>query len=173
MTTPSELITTETVILIALGLIGVTIGYAVTRYATKSKEEEIKSYKIVISDKKKRIIDTRERETIEPSDFNELVNHLKNKYMLSEVTLATVDGFPIASTSQDAEVISAFAPEILRRVGKIVNSNMVIISGRDFKLGVFKINEDVIGCVKANRDIHFIEIDRIKEEVNRFMGVTA
>ncbi|WP_457550128.1 hypothetical protein [Archaeoglobus sp.] len=172
---PLKLVATDydTIIMIVLGLLGVVVGYAVTRYATKSKEKDTESYKIVMSGKKKDIINTGEKEMVEPSDFNELVNYLKNKYILSEVTLATTDGFPIASTSQDAEIISALAPEILKRVGKIVESKEVVISGRDFKLGVFEINEDVIGFIKANRDIHFIEIDRIKEDVNRFMGVTS
>jgi hypothetical protein len=88
------------------------------------------------------------------------------------ITLATPDGFPIASTSDKPEEESAIAPEILGKVGKrVFNTGEVILSGKDYKLSVFEVNKDVIGFVKSSRDIHFIEIEKIRGEINRFLEV--
>ena len=160
--------------LILLSLLGVIAGYYITKALTKRRSEETVEYSIV--ERKKDYVKPKEPVKTfigEPRDFNELVLSLRDRFMLSEVTLATFDGIPIASTGDNPEEISALAPEILKKVGGILKTNSVIVSGKDYRIGVFEINQDVIGCVKANRDIHFVEIEKIREEVNKFMEVRA
>ena len=155
---------------VAALVLGVFLIYLIFRFFTSNKKEKMDEIKYVPT---KNTIkgDVIKSTTIkEPEDFNELVRYLRDKFLLIDITLATSDGFPIASTSDKPEDESAIAPEILQKIGrKIFDADKVILLGKDYKLGVFEINPDVIGFIKASRDIHFIEIDKIKEEVNKFL----
>ena len=107
----------------------------------------------------------------QPLDFNELVNYLNDKYMLVDITLATYDGLPIASNSQNPEEDSAMAPELLKIIMKQMNTDTAIISGRDYKLAIFEVSPDVICYARLRRDISIAEIDRIRKEIREFMEV--
>jgi len=157
--------------LIFTALFGAIAGYSITRVLVRRERGEMEYRSI--ERRKAEVKPREERELVEPRDFNELVRYLRDRFMLSDVTLATTDGFPIASTGENPEEISALAPEILKKVGGILNSRSIILSGKDYRMGVFEINQDVIGCVKSGRDIHLVEIEMIRDEVNRFMEVRA
>jgi hypothetical protein len=151
-------------------VLGILLGYYITRIVVGRRSVEMVKYMPAKNTVREEVI--KHSPIKEPEDFNELVKSIRDKFMLLDVTLATSDGFPIASTSDKPEDESAIAPEILRKIGKnVFNSKEVILLGKDYKLGVFEINPDVIGFIKASRDIHFIEIDKIKNEVNRFLEV--
>jgi len=163
-------ITKFTVFEVLAVVLGVFLGYFMTRFLIKRESREKVKYIPAKNTVKEDVV--KPSPIKEPEDFNELVKYLRDKFMLLDVTLATPDGFPIASTSDKPEEESAIAPEILRKIGQnVFNSNEVILLGKNYKLGVFEINPDVIGFIKASRDIHFIEIDKIKREVSRFLEV--
>jgi len=163
-------VTKFTVFEVLAVVLGVFFGYIVTRALIKRESHEKVKYIPAKNTVKEGVVKPSPMK--EPEDFNELVRYLRDKFMLLDVTLATPDGFPIASTSDKPEDESAIAPEILRKIGKnVFNSNEVILLDKNYKLGVFEINPDIIGFIKATRDIHFIEIDKIKKEVNRFLEV--
>ena len=107
----------------------------------------------------------------QPSDFNELVRYLNDKYMLLDVTLATYDGLPIASNSQNPEEDSAMAPELLKMIMKQMNTDTAVISGRDYKLAIFEVSPDIICYARLRRDISIAELDRIRREICDFMEV--
>ncbi len=152
-------------------LLGVVVGYSVTRLIVGKKEEEVVSVETV--SKSRDIVKPKEvvEKVEEPKDFSDLVRFLKDKYMLSEVTLSTYEGLPIASTLDDPEEISALAPEILKDVGGILKSKEVIIGGKYYKMCVFEVTPEVICTIQTTRDVPFVEIDRIREEIRRFMEV--
>ncbi len=106
-----------------------------------------------------------------PTDFQDLVNYLSDKYMLIDITLLTSEGLPIASNSNTPEEDAAIAPEILRIVGEIVKSDKIIISGKNEKILVFKIHPEVIAYTRVRREITGIEIEKLKEEITKFMEV--
>ncbi len=106
-----------------------------------------------------------------PTDFQDLVNYLSDKYMLIDITLLTSEGLPIASNSNSPEEDAAIAPEILRIVGEIVKSDKIIISGKNEKILVFKIHPEVIAYTRVRREITGIEIEKLKEEITKFMEV--
>ncbi len=152
-------------------LVGAISGYLVTRLVAGRKKEEVVSIETV--SKSREIVKPKEvvERIEEPKDFTELVRFLKDKYMLSEVTLSTYEGLPIASTLDDPEEISALAPEILKDVGGILKSKEVVIGGKYYKMCVFEVTPEVICTIQTTRDVPFVEIDRIREEVKRFMEV--
>jgi len=106
-----------------------------------------------------------------PTDFQDLVNYISDKYMLIDITLLTSEGLPIASNSNSPEEDAAIAPEILRIVGEIVKSDKIIISGKNEKILVFKIHPEVIAYTRVRREITGIEIEKLKEEITKFMEV--
>ncbi len=151
--------------------IGAVGGYSLTRLILKRRERTFATPKFVA--KKKEIVESKEIIVEEPKDFEELVKLLKDKFMVSDVTLSTTDGFPIASTIEDPEEISALAPELLKSVGRVLKSRDFIISSKDRKIAVFEINPEIICTIQADRDIHFVEIEKIREEILKFMEVRA
>ena len=158
----------DVVVVVLGGVLGFTFGRVVVRRGERVEYVEYLPKNTV----RQEIVRSTEKPLIEPKDFNELVEYLRDKFMLLDITLATPDGFPIASTSDKPEEESAIAPEILGKVGKrVFNTGEVILSGKDYKLSVFEVNKDVIGFVKSSRDIHFIEIEKIRGEINRFLEV--
>jgi hypothetical protein len=164
-----------------VAVFGITFGYIITRKILKRIESSRSEKNVIeIDDKiiKDKLIRTSMAESSskdfskeQPSDFNELVRYLNDKYMLLDVTLATYDGLPIASNSQNPEEDSAMAPELLKSIMKQMNTDTAIISGRDYKLAIFEVSPDVICYARLRRDISIAEIDRIRKEIREFMEV--
>jgi predicted regulator of Ras-like GTPase activity (Roadblock/LC7/MglB family) len=154
-------------------LIGFIVVLALKPKKKKIEEEEkdiTLSTKVVESVKM-----TKDREKAQeiyqiPKDFNELVEHLVNRYMLVEATLVSSEGLPIASNSANAEEESAIAPEIVKIMKRTINSDAVTISGRDMKVILFEVTPDVICYAKARRDVSLAEIERMKSDIMQALG---
>jgi hypothetical protein len=104
-----------------------------------------------------------------PSDFQDLIGYLSDKYMLLDLTLSTSEGLPVASNSTSPEEDAAIAPEILRMLGEMVDSDKIIISGKNEKILVFRADPEIIVHARVRRDITAIEIEKLKDEITRFM----
>jgi hypothetical protein len=85
-------------------------------------------------------------------DYEALIRQICEKYNLAEATIATTDGLPVASNSNDPELSSALAPEMLKSRG-----NGCI---------VFMLNSELVFYAKPNGDV---DIDRLKFELERFI----
>ena len=153
---------------------GVLIGFAVTEVilGEKKKSEEIKTI-IEIKDEKAATISgiLKEPSGVDyvPTDFQDLVDHLRDKYMLLDLTISTSEGLLVASNSQSAEEDAATSPEILRMLGGMLDSDVITISGKDEKIIVFRVDPEIIAYARVKRDIAAVEIERMKEEIIRFM----
>jgi len=104
-----------------------------------------------------------------PNDIQALVDYLRDKYMLLNVTLSTTEGLLVASNSPSAEEDAAMAPEILRMASKIVNADRIVVSGENGKILVFKVNPEIVAHIRVTKDLTESEIKRLKEEITRFM----
>ena len=104
-----------------------------------------------------------------PSDFQDLVNYLRDKYMLIGITLTTAEGLPIASNSPFAEEDAAAAPEILKMVNRMVDSDRVMISGRDEKIIVLSVDPEIVAHIRTKRELAAVELERLREEIIRFV----
>jgi len=161
--------------LIISALVGIVSGYYITRLLKRREKTESLSFEAI--SKSREVIKTEKsivNEIKEPKDFADLVKFLRDKFMLSEVTLSTYEGLPIASTLDDPEEISALAPEILKDVGKnILKSKEITIGGKAYKMSIFEVTPDVICTIQSTRDIPFVEIEKIREEIREFMEVRS
>lgn len=159
--------------LVLSAIVGALSGYSVTRLIVK-RREKTETFSVETISKSKDVVKPKEEvksAVEEPKDFTDLVKMLRDKYMLSEVTLSTYEGLPIASTLRDPEEISALAPEILKDVGKILNSKEIVVGGRAYKMSIFEVTPEVICTVQTTRDLPFVEIEKIKDEIRKFMEV--
>ncbi|AAB90024.1 MULTISPECIES: hypothetical protein [Archaeoglobus] len=158
----------EVLAVVSGGLLGFGVTWAYLNYALKeekAKEEEVMRAKIsnVTSSVEPKLETKMEKP---PSDLSEFVDYLCNKYMLSDVTLLTPDGLPIASNSPTPEEDAAIAPELIK-VGKgMLNSSRILLSGENTRVLVMQVNPDVLLHARVARDISKREIERIGEEVN-------
>jgi len=102
-----------------------------------------------------------------PQDFKDLVSYLSDKYMLINLTISTYEGLPVASNSPTPDEDSALAPEILRLLRDIVESDKILISGGNKKVLVFNVGEDLIVHARVNRDLSLPEIEEGNTELFR------
>lgn len=157
----------EVLAIVSGGVLGFGVTWAYLSHAIKeekTKEEEMRRVKVSAVTSS---IEPKAEVKIDkpPSDLSEFVEYLSNKYMLSDVTLLTPDGLPIASNSSAPEEDAAIAPELLK-VGKgLLNSSRIIISGENTKVLVMQITPDIMLHARVARDISRREIERIGDEV--------
>ncbi len=158
----------EVLAIVSGGVLGFGVTWVYLNYALKegkAKEEEIRRVKI--SNVASSIEPTAEIKMEKPpSDLTEFVDYLSSKYMLSDVTLLTPDGLPIASNSPTPEEDAAIAPELIK-VGKgLLNSSRILLSGENTRVLVMEVNPDVLLHARVARDLSKREVERIGEEVN-------
>lgn len=104
-----------------------------------------------------------------PSSLEELLNYISGKYMLSEVTLLTPDGLPIASNSSTLEEDTANAPEFIKVANQLLNSDRIVLGGGDTRVVVVQINPDVLLYAKVARDLSRPELEKLRNEVNTML----
>ncbi len=151
------------------GVVGFLSGYSITKLVRRERKEKLEFPKV---ETKVSILPSK-NPSVDVKDFNELVGYLRDKYMLENVTLSTYEGFPIASTLEDPEELSALAPELLKSVRTISDIKEVVISGKGENIAVFEVNPEIICTLQAKRDIYHAEIEKIKSEILNFVGVVS
>lgn len=104
-----------------------------------------------------------------PSSLEELLNYISGKYMLSEVTLLTPDGLPIASNSSTPEEDTANAPEFIKLANQLLNSDRIVLSGGENRVVVIQINPDVLLYAKVARELSRPELEKLRGEVNTIL----
>jgi len=85
--------------------------------------------------------------------------------MLTDVTLLTPEGLPIASNSSSPEEDAAIAPELIKIGKSMLNSSRIIISGENTRILVMQVSPDVLLHARVARDISRREIERVGEEI--------
>ncbi|MCS7130309.1 MAG: hypothetical protein NZ872_02700 [Archaeoglobaceae archaeon] len=104
-----------------------------------------------------------------PSSLDELLKYISGKYMLSEVTLLTPDGLPIASNSSTPEEDTANAPEFIKVANQLLNSDRIVLAGGDNRIVVLQINPDVLLYAKVARELSRPELEKLRGEVNKIL----
>lgn len=104
-----------------------------------------------------------------PSNLDELLNYISGKYMLSEVTLLTPDGLPIASNSSTPEEDTANAPEFIKVANQLLNSDRIVLAGGENRVVVMQINPDVLLYAKVARELSRPELEKLRSEVNTIL----
>uniref|UniRef100_A0A7C3RAP7 Roadblock/LAMTOR2 domain-containing protein n=1 Tax=Archaeoglobus fulgidus TaxID=2234 RepID=A0A7C3RAP7_ARCFL len=157
----------EVIVIVLGGVLGFGVTWAYLSQAMrqeKAKEEEIRIAKVStvtssIEPKGEIKIDK------PPSDLTEFVEYLSGKYMLTDVTLLTPEGLPIASNSSSPEEDAAIAPELIKIGKSMLNSSRIIISGENTRILVMQVSPDVLLHARVARDISRREIERVGEEI--------
>jgi len=157
----------EVLAIVSGGVLGFGVTWAYLSHAIKeeeTKEDEIRKAKVSAVTSS---IEPKSEVKIEkpPSDLSEFVDYLSSKYILSDVTLLTTDGLPIASNSSTPEEDAAIAPELLKVGKSLLNSSRISISGENTRVLVMQITPDIMLHARVARDISRREIERIGEEV--------
>lgn len=104
-----------------------------------------------------------------PSSLEELLSYISEKYMLSELTLLTPDGLPIASNSSTPEEDTANAPEFIKVANQLLNSDRIVLTGGDTRIVVIQINPDVLLYAKVARELSRLELEKLRGEVNSML----
>ncbi|MDI9642355.1 MAG: hypothetical protein QXQ38_03150 [Archaeoglobaceae archaeon] len=153
-------------------LFGFGIGFIVTwrfvEIGVRREEEKIgEARKVKIAEVAGKIEGTTETLPEKmPSNLDELLKYISGKYMLSEVTLLTPDGLPIASNSSTPDEDTANAPEFIKVANQLLNSDRIVLAGGDNRVVVLQINPDVILYAKIARELSRPELEKLKSEVN-------
>ncbi|MDK2794969.1 MAG: hypothetical protein PWQ22_97 [Archaeoglobaceae archaeon] len=155
---------------IALGFgIGFVVTWRFVEVGVRREEEkigEVRKAKIAVTEKIENAV---EPISEKPSSLEELLNYIGRKYMLSEITLLTPDGLPIASNSSTPEEDTANAPEIIKLANQLLNSDRIVLSGGENRVVVVQINPDVLLYAKVARELSRPEIEKLKVEVNTIL----
>ncbi len=157
----------EVAALLCGGVLGFAVTYKIIERGTKEETGrivEVARTKVTVGEKR------REYEVDKlPTSLDELADYISKKYMLSEVTLLTSDGLPVVSNSVDPERDAATAPEILKTVRRLLESDSAVLSSGGNRILVMKINPDVILHARLTRDISRKEMESMREEVDAIL----
>lgn len=157
-------------------VVGFGIGFVVTWKLLQSgmtKEEKIAE--TVRKAKLSEVVETIEKSEVlpklqeSPKTVEELPGYIATKYLLSEVTLLTPDGLPIASNSSTPDEDTAEGPEIIKFAKRVLDSDRIVIAGGESRLLVMEINPEVLIYAKTMRDVSRPEMERIKSELNTIL----
>ncbi|MEM0215520.1 MAG: hypothetical protein QW384_06010 [Archaeoglobaceae archaeon] len=157
-------------------VVGFGVGFVVTWKLLESgmtKEEKIAE--TVRKAKISEVVETIEKSEVSnqqqegPKTVEDLPGYIATKYLLSEVTLLTPDGLPIASNSSTPDEDTAEGPEIIKFAKRVLDSDRIVIAGGESRLLVMEINPEVLIYAKTMRDISRPEMERIKGELNTIL----
>jgi len=157
-------------------VVGFGVGFVVTWTVVESgmtKEEKIAE--TVRKAKISEVVETIEKSEVSnqqqegPKTVEDLPGYIATKYLLSEVTLLTPDGLPIASNSSTPDEDTAEGPEIIKFAKRVLDSDRIVIAGGESRLLVIEINPEVLIYAKTMRDISRPEMERIKGELNTIL----
>jgi len=157
-------------------VLGLGLGFGVTWRLLKTEvEKEERIIEAVQRAKVAEVVKPLSKSEIEvdlkelPKKIDELPAYIANKYMLTEVTLLTPEGLPVASNSTTVEEDTAEGPEIIKFAKRLLDSDRILLAGGENRLLVMEINPEVLLYAKITRDISRPEMERIKGELNTLL----
>jgi predicted regulator of Ras-like GTPase activity (Roadblock/LC7/MglB family) len=167
----------ETLAVISGGLIGFSITWKLVEKGIKEEEmkvQEVQKAKVsviseAIAKKEETTITEPKKDDFVPTSLSELVDHLRDKYMLYDVTILTPEGLPIASNSETPDEDAAMAPELLKVARRMFNTDKVTISSEKGKLIVLQASPEIILHARTTRDLPEPAIERLKNDTERLL----